>query len=136
MEETNVWRLMDIAENKNNWKAQSALHALRNFFKILEEKQKQVASDDLDHTLREIAKRYLDLRQQLQAFRSDDPDVNQLRQQAAMAVEAGEFESAEKLLNQARDRDLEAAKQIQEIARKRRGGHDAALQHDRAPFWQ
>jgi tetratricopeptide (TPR) repeat protein len=34
-------------------------------------------------------------------------------------LEAGEFESAEKLLNQARDRDLEAAKQIQEIARKR-----------------
>src|SRR5262249_47920206 len=50
---------------------------------------------------------------------SDDPDVNRLRQQAADALEAGEFESAEILLNQARDRDLEAAKQIQEIARKR-----------------
>jgi hypothetical protein len=37
--------------------------ALRNFFKILEENQ--VALDDLDHTLREIAGRYNELLQQL-----------------------------------------------------------------------
>ncbi len=91
--------------------------ALKKFFEILE--QKQVPPEDLDHTFREIAKRYNDLRQQLQSFSSDDPAVNELRQQAAAALEAGEFGRAEELLNQARDRDLEAAKQLQEVAHKR-----------------
>src|ERR1700687_6235811 len=75
--------------------------------------------EDLDHTLREIAKRYNELREQLLQFSSDDPAVNQLRRQAAAALEAGEFEQAEVLLNRARDRDLEAAKQLQEVAQKR-----------------
>src|ERR1700694_5560566 len=91
--------------------------ALKNFFKILE--QERVALEDLDHTLREIAKRYNELREQLLQFSSDDPAVNQLRRQAAAALEAGEFEQAEVLLNRARDRDLEAAKQLQEVAQKR-----------------
>jgi tetratricopeptide (TPR) repeat protein len=81
--------------------------------------QKQVAPEDLDHTLREIARRYNDLRQQLQLFSSYDPAVNELRRQAAVALKAGKFDEAEALLNQARDRDLEAAKQLQEVTQKR-----------------
>lgn len=91
--------------------------ALRDFFKILEEKQ--VAPEDLDHRLREIAKHYKELQQQLQLLSSDDPAIEELRRQARAALEAVKFEEAEALLNQACDRDLEAAKQLEEVAQKR-----------------
>jgi tetratricopeptide (TPR) repeat protein len=81
--------------------------------------KKQVAPEDLDHTLREIAKRYNDLQQKLQLLSSDDPVVDELRQQAKAALEAVKFEEAEALLNQACDRDLEAARQLEEVAQKR-----------------
>jgi hypothetical protein len=42
-----------------------------------------------------------------------------LRHQAAEALETGEFERTEALLNQARDRDLEAAEKLAEVAQKR-----------------
>jgi uncharacterized caspase-like protein len=78
-----------------------------------------VPPEDLDHTLREIATRYNELRRKLQTLSSDDPVVIQLRQQADSALEAGEFDQAGKLLNQARDRDLEVTKQLQDVAHKR-----------------
>jgi tetratricopeptide (TPR) repeat protein len=91
--------------------------ALRKFLQDIEEKQ--VAPEDLDHTLREIAKHYNDLHQKLQLLSSDDPAVDALRQQAKAALEAVRFEEAEVLLNQACDRDLEAARQLEEIAQER-----------------
>ena len=91
--------------------------ALRSFFKILE--QQQVPSEDLDHTLRQIATSYKDLHARLQRFTSDDPAVLALKEQARDAVEAGEFAQAEALLNAASEKDLEAAQHLQEVATTR-----------------
>src|SRR2546430_909854 len=91
--------------------------ALASFFNILE--QQQVPPEDLDHTLRQIAASYKELRARLQSFTSDDPAVLALKQQARDAVEAGEFARAEALLNEASAKDLEAAQQLQETAATR-----------------
>ncbi len=91
--------------------------ALEKFFEILE--QAQVASGDLDHTLREIAKRYKDLQTKLDSFSPDDPEVATLKRQAKEALDAGNFERAEKLLNQASEQDIRAANELQAIAKKR-----------------
>ena len=81
--------------------------ALASFFKILE-KQK-VAPEDLDSTLREFAKRYKQLEEDLNRFTTEDPEVASLREQAREALEAGDFDRAEQLLNEASAKDLAAA---------------------------
>ena len=91
--------------------------ALKSFFKILEEKQ--VSREDLDHTLREIAQRYNDLKQELEAFRSDDPAIVELKKRALDALAVGNFEEAERLLNEASDKDIDAARRLKEIAEER-----------------
>jgi len=91
--------------------------ALRNFFKITE--KKQVPLDDLDKTLREIAKHYKELMAKVATLHSDDPEVAKLIEQAKQAIENGEFDQAEQFFNQASELDIEAAKQAQEIANKR-----------------
>ena len=78
--------------------------ALASFFKVLE-KQK-VASEDLDSTLRSLAKRYKQLEEDLKRYTSDNPEVAALREQARAALEAGEFDRAEQLLNDANAKDL------------------------------
>jgi tetratricopeptide (TPR) repeat protein len=91
--------------------------ALKSFFKILE--QQQVPREDLDSTLRNIAKRYKELQDALQTFTSDDPAVIALEREASKALDAGDFAQAEKLLNEASQKDLEGAQQFQEMATKR-----------------
>lgn len=91
--------------------------ALKNFFKILE--RKQVPPENLDAILREIAKRYQILRQELSDFQSDDPVVLKLKQDAATALDQGQFDQVETLLKKARSKDLEAAKRLKETADKR-----------------
>jgi tetratricopeptide (TPR) repeat protein len=88
--------------------------ALTSFFKILE--QQQVAPEDLDHTLRQIATSYKDLQAKLQRFTSDDPAVMALKQQARDALEAGEFARAEALFNEASAKDLDVAQHLQDVA--------------------
>ena len=92
--------------------------ALASFFKVLE-KQK-VAPEDLDSTLRDFAKRYKELEEDLKRSASDDPEVAALRAQAREALEAGEFDRAEHLLNEASAKDLAAAEQQESVARQRR----------------
>jgi Tfp pilus assembly protein PilF len=92
--------------------------ALASFFKILE-KQK-VAPEDLDSTLRDFAKRYKQLEEDLERYTSDDPEVAALREQARAALEAGEFDRAEQLLNDASAKDLAAAERQESVARQRR----------------
>ena len=53
--------------------ARENLHE-ESFFKILE--QAQVAPEDLDNTLREIAKRYKDLQTKLDSFRAYTKSIN------------------------------------------------------------
>ena len=91
--------------------------ALNNFLKILEEKQ--VPLEDLDHTLREIAQRYNELNKELGAFRSDDPAIVELKKRAREALDASNFEEAERLLNEASDKDIDAARRLKEIAEER-----------------
>jgi len=85
--------------------------ALKSFFKILE--KEQVPPEDLDSTLREIAKRYKDLLAKVDTLKSNDESVKLLITQAKQALEAGEFDKAESLFNQAKKTDIEAAKQLQ-----------------------
>ncbi|WP_086132975.1 toll/interleukin-1 receptor domain-containing protein [Methylocaldum sp. SAD2] len=92
--------------------------ALQNFFKILE--QQQVAPNDLDATLRTIASRYKDQLARLSALPSDDTEVATLKRQAKKALEAWDFDTAERLLNQASDKDVEAAKALQANLNRRR----------------
>jgi tetratricopeptide (TPR) repeat protein len=90
--------------------------ALGNFFKILE--QKEVPPEDLDNTLRTIAERYKDLQKKLGEVSSDDAAVV-VKRQAKEALEAGDFNRVEKLLNEASTKDLEAARAMQERAKQR-----------------
>jgi tetratricopeptide (TPR) repeat protein len=91
--------------------------ALKSFFKVLE--QQHVPREDLDSTLRDIAKRYQELQDKLRTFTSDDPAVVALKQAASKALEAGDFAQVETLLNEASQKDLEGAQQFQQMATKR-----------------
>ena len=90
---------------------------MQNFFKILQEGN--VKPEDYDHTLRTIAGRYLNNLKQLSALQADDPAVKGFLQQAKRALEQGQFDEAERLINDAKNTDLEAAKTLQETANKR-----------------
>ncbi len=91
---------------------------LARFFKILE-KQK-VAPEDLDSILREFAKRYQQLEEDLKRFTADDAEVAALTEQAREALEAGDFDRAEQLLNEASAQDLAAAERQESMAKQRR----------------
>jgi len=91
--------------------------ALKSFFKLIAEQH--VPVEDLDHTLREIASRYNELRQQLQSFTSDDAEETALKQQAAQALDLGELDRAEAALNAASDRAVAIARELQELSQTR-----------------
>ena len=80
--------------------------ALANFFRILEEQQ--VARGELDAKLREIAMRHVELLQRFESVTSDDPEVKALKKEAGQAIKNGEYDRAEDLLNQAKERDRDA----------------------------
>ncbi|MGX9726119.1 MAG: tetratricopeptide repeat protein [Candidatus Electronema sp. VV] len=80
--------------------------ALESFFKILEEQQ--IPRGDLDSKLREIAFRYKELLLRFEAVTSDDPQVQALKEQAKQAIEDGDYDRADALLNQAKERDRAA----------------------------
>ena len=80
--------------------------ALASFFKILE--QEKVPPGDLDSKLREIAFRYKELLLRFEAVTSDDPQVQALKAQAKQAIENGDYDQADALLNQAKERDRAA----------------------------
>ncbi|CAK8723501.1 MAG: Tetratricopeptide repeat-containing protein [Candidatus Electronema aureum] len=84
--------------------------ALASFFKILEEQQ--VSRGDLDSKLREIAFRYKELLLRFEAVTSDDPQVKALKEQAKQAIENGEYDQADALLNQAKERDRAAVAKL------------------------
>jgi tetratricopeptide (TPR) repeat protein len=81
--------------------------------------EKQIPLEKLDSTLTEITKRYKDLLDKVATFTSDDPEVKRLLTEAKIALDDGKSDEAEKLYNQASDRDVAAAKQLQETAEKR-----------------
>ena len=91
--------------------------ALDQFFTTLG--REKTPPDKLDHELRDIAKHYLDLKTKLATFSSEDPEVAALIQQARQAVEAVNFPLAERLFNEASQRDEQAAQHLQEVATTR-----------------
>ena len=91
--------------------------ALESFFKILQ--QNKVPPEDLDSTLRQIAKHYQELRARVRTISAVDPEVARLRNTADAALEEGKFDWAETLLNQASNLDLKAAREMQRMAKQR-----------------
>jgi tetratricopeptide (TPR) repeat protein len=88
--------------------------ALVNFFRILGDKK--IPVEDLDAKLREIASRHVSLLNEVKVTQDDDPEVAALKQQAATAIAAGDYDQAEQLLGRARDADIQAAQRIREAA--------------------
>ena len=86
--------------------------ALENFFAIVE--QQNVPLKELDAKLREIAEHYKTLLSNVRALSSDDPEVTRLRNEAEMALKAGEFARAEGLLNEASAKDVAAIQALEE----------------------
>ena len=105
-------RFQTLAEELGVTKA-----ALTSFFQILE--QKQVPLTDLDSTLRAIAQRYQELQAKLTGFNSEDEAVEAIKRQAKEALDRGDFDRAEALLNHASAKDVSAAKTMQANASKR-----------------
>jgi len=91
--------------------------ALKSFFRILE--VKEVAPEDLDSKLREFAIHYKELSAELEKLAGKDPAIIALKREARETLDAGDFDRAEQLLNQAFEKDVEAAKQLQETAKER-----------------
>lgn len=91
--------------------------ALNQFFNDLD--RKNVLPKDLDHELRDIVKNYLDLKTKIAALSSEDPEITALIQQARQAVEAVNFPLAERLFNDASQRDVQAAQHLQQVATTR-----------------
>ena len=91
--------------------------ALQNFFKILQ--LKGIPAEEYDSTLRKIAKTYKELGERLDRFSSSDPTVTALKEKVKEYLKSGDFEQAESFLNKAMVQDLEAARQMEEIAEAR-----------------
>jgi tetratricopeptide (TPR) repeat protein len=88
--------------------------------------RKNIPPESLDHELRDIAKNYLDLKAKIAALSSEYPEVTALIQQARQAVETVNFPLAERLFNEASQRDLEAAQHLEQVATVRRTSAAAA----------
>jgi hypothetical protein len=88
--------------------------ALNQFFRDLG--RKNIPPEQLDHELRDIAKNYLDLKAKLATLSSEDPEAAALTQQARQAVEAVNFPLAERLFNEASQRDEQAAQHFQQAS--------------------
>ncbi|MBU0967544.1 MAG: tetratricopeptide repeat protein [Proteobacteria bacterium] len=101
--------------------------AVKNFFKILDQKHIPIA--EWDNTLRQLAERYKELQKRAVLLESEDPEVRSLQDDAKQAIDAAEFEKAEALLAEAVDLDNAAAEKFQAnfIKRKRSAADSQAL---------
>ncbi len=90
--------------------------ALKSFFKILE--QHLVPPEDLDSKLREIAKSYNNLQDKLSRLGQADSKIIQLKGEAKEALDAGNFASADALLQQAKSRELAAIAEQEAVLRQ------------------
>ncbi|MDZ4854769.1 MAG: hypothetical protein SGJ26_07920 [Nitrospirota bacterium] len=91
--------------------------ALNQFFTTLG--RNKTSPEALDHELRDIARNYLELKTKIATFSSEDPEVTALTQQARQAIEAVNFPLAERLFNEASQRDEQAAQHLQQVATTR-----------------
>lgn len=98
--------------------------AIRNFLHILGERE--IPADRLAERFAEIVQRHRDTLQRLTVLAADDPAVNGLIEQARTAVQAGDYDEADRLLAEAEYADLIVARQAQSLAR---AAQAAARQH-------
>ena len=84
---------------------------VERFFKILE--QGRVPREKWEQKFQEIALQFKESPQRFAFIQSEDANVAELTIQARQAIEAGKFDEAETLLNQAEERDLLVIKQLQ-----------------------
>ena len=99
-------------------KAQGITEAALNQF-LNDLGRKKIPPEALDHELRDIANNYLDLKTKMATLSSEGPEVTALIQQARQAVEAVNFPLAERLFNEASQRDEQAAQHLQQVATAR-----------------
>jgi tetratricopeptide (TPR) repeat protein len=84
--------------------------AFVSFFKILE--QESIPCAEWGAKLPEIAFRHKELLLRFEAVTSDDPQVQALKEQAKQAIDNGEYDRADALLNQAKERDRAAVSKM------------------------
>lgn len=84
--------------------------AFTSFFRILN--QENIPCAEWGAKLREIAFRYKELLLRFEAVTSDDPQVQALKAQAKQAIENGDYDQADALLNQAKERDRAAVAKL------------------------
>ncbi len=110
--------------------------AFVSFFKILE--QGSIPCAEWGAKLPEIAFRHKELLLRFEAVQSDDPQVRALKEQAGQAIENGDYDRADALLNQAKERDraavatLKASLAEQQAALEMRQLSEAASCFDQA----
>ena len=107
--------------------------ALFNFFRILE--QAKVPSWDLDNKLREIAFRHKELLLRFESVTSDDPQVKALKEQAGQAIAGGEYDRAEELLNQAKERDRAAVSKMKASIAEQQAALEKRSSRKRKAVW-
>ncbi|MGX9727388.1 MAG: hypothetical protein ACTFAK_08730 [Candidatus Electronema sp. VV] len=95
--------------------------AFVSFFRILN--QESIPCADWGAKLPEIASATRNCCNALRPSRSDDPQVKALKEQAKKAIENGEYDRANALLNQAKERDRAAVATL----KAGRAGEAAAL---------
>lgn len=84
---------------------------IKNFLATLN--HKNIPPENFQTKLEEIAKHYQFLMKRLARFTPQDPETNQLKQAAQVALSQGHYAEAEKLLNHASDRDKEKADHLE-----------------------
>lgn len=92
--------------------------ALRVFFRLLEEKECSI--DDLDNELRNIAEKYLRLKDSAKHIYSEDSEISDLYKRARDALDIVDLESAEALISIAVKLDMEAVDAADSLAKRRR----------------
>jgi tetratricopeptide (TPR) repeat protein len=80
--------------------------AIASFLKILE--QESIPCAEWGTKLPEIAFRHKELLLRFESVTSDDPQMQALKEQAGQAIENGDYDRADALLNQAKERDRAA----------------------------
>ena len=91
--------------------------AVIGFFRILDEQE--VPLEQLADKLTEIAKWHKELLDRLAVLDTYDLAVKDLIEQARLAIEISHYDKADRLLSEAEETDIAAARQLQEIANQR-----------------
>ena len=96
------------------------LKAVRSFLERMDVSVDREDMARVTQLLEKAADDYRKLKEDLQKLTSDEPLVNQYRQKALALLNAGKLGEANSLLQQAKQRDIEAFQRQEESAKKRR----------------